>query len=47
MDLNRIGGTAGFWNNHEVLHEGYRAVGDICPKSGAHGHSASVIAFIV
>lgn len=22
MDFNRIGGTAGFWNNHEGLHEG-------------------------
>lgn len=32
MDLNRIGGTAGFWNNHEGLHEGVESCGWSLPK---------------
>lgn len=42
MDLNRIGGTAGFWNNHEGLHEGVRELWVISAQKAEPVATASV-----
>lgn len=42
MDLNRIGGTAGFWNNYEGLHEGGRELWVISAQKAEPVATASV-----